>query len=211
MKLAILSDIHDNVWNLRAALSYIARSQVDGLICCGDLCSPFIVGLLAHGFAGPIHAVAGNNEGDWRQIMLNTATANKNRTDDNQITFHGQFFERQFGNKRVAVNHYPDIALAIAAANQHDLVCFGHDHQYALRLFNKTLALNPGTLMGYNPLKAGDLKEVSATFAIYDADAAEQPASYYQVTAPWRSPEDPGEAKPFDVAPVVELGAHDEP
>ncbi len=193
MKLAILSDIHDNIWNLRAALGYIRGASVDALICCGDLCSPFIIGLLANGFSGPIHAVAGNNEGDWRQIMVNAARANKERDEAAQITIHGQFFEREFGDKRVAVNHYPEIALASAAAGQHDLVCFGHNHQYEIRHFQKTLALNPGTLMGYNPLKAGDVKDVEATFAVYDTDLPhEQAVNFYRVTAPWRSPDEPG-------------------
>lgn len=41
MRIAVLSDIHDNVWNLAAALD--AGAETDALICCGDLCSPFIV------------------------------------------------------------------------------------------------------------------------------------------------------------------------
>jgi putative phosphoesterase len=201
MKLAIISDIHDNVWNLRAALGAIRDTHAETLICCGDLCSPFIVGLLASGFSGAIHAVAGNNEGDWRQIMINAAKANQNRSDAAQIIFHGQLFEGEFGGKRVAVNHYPEIALAVAAAGKHDVVCFGHNHQYEVRRFEKTLALNPGTLMGYNPLKAGEIKDVAATFAIYDTDASdEQAITFYQVTAPWRSPDELGAVAPFDVS-----------
>jgi uncharacterized protein len=203
MKLAILSDIHDNVWNLRAALGSIRDAHAETLICCGDLCSPFVVGLLASGFAGPIHAVAGNNEGDWRQIMINAAKANQSRSEAAQITFHGQFFAGEFGGKRVAVNHYPEIALAIAAAGAHDVVCFGHNHQYERRSFGKTLALNPGTLMGYNPLKAGDIKDVEATFAIYDTGASdEQAIRFYQVTRPWQSPEAPGAVTPFEPSDV---------
>ncbi len=200
MKLAIISDIHDNIWNLRAALNYIGGANVDTLICCGDLCSPFVVGLLASGFRGPIHAVAGNNEGDWRQIMLIGAKANKDRNEAAQITFHGQFFEGELGGKQVAVNHYPEIALAIAAAGHYDLVCFGHNHHYEIRQFEKTLALNPGALMGYNPMKEGDIKDVVATFALLDTGVAEdQGVQFYQVTEPWRSPEEVGTVVPFDV------------
>ena len=50
MKIGILSDIHDNIWNLRAALEGLG--EADALICCGDLCSPFVVGLLGEGFPG---------------------------------------------------------------------------------------------------------------------------------------------------------------
>ena len=48
MRVAILSDIHDNVWSLSAALG--AVSEADALICCGDLCSPFIIHQLGRGF-----------------------------------------------------------------------------------------------------------------------------------------------------------------
>ena len=36
MRLAILSDIHDHVWNLAAALGWCA-ARTDAMICCGDL------------------------------------------------------------------------------------------------------------------------------------------------------------------------------
>ena len=41
MLIAILSDIHDNIPKLRAAIDHIR--PVDALLCGGDLCSPFIV------------------------------------------------------------------------------------------------------------------------------------------------------------------------
>ncbi|NJM08723.1 metallophosphoesterase family protein [Candidatus Gracilibacteria bacterium] len=148
MKLAILSDIHDQVWNLRAALAHISDAQVDTVLCCGDLCSPFVVGILASGFPGPIHAVSGNNEGDWRQIMVNAASANTSRKADAQIVFHGQFFAATFDNIAVAVNHYPEIALPIAASGQYDLVCFGHNHHYELRSVGPTSCLIPAHCWG---------------------------------------------------------------
>ena len=62
MRIAILSDIHDNVWKLAAALK--AAREADALICCGDLCSPFVVHQLGRAFSGPIHIVFGNNDGE---------------------------------------------------------------------------------------------------------------------------------------------------
>ncbi len=199
MKIAVISDIHDNVWNLRAALGHIRSAGVDALICCGDLNSPFIIGLLAGGYPGPIHAVAGNNEGDWRMIANIAAQANQGREQAAQIALYGQFFAGEIGGKRIAVNHYPELAREIAAAGTYDLVCFGHNHQYELRHVGATLALNPGTLMGYNPGKNAEIKDVEATFAIYDTGApADQAVSFYQVSKPWRSGAEPGEVVPFD-------------
>ena len=85
MKIGILSDIHDNIWNLRAALEGLG--EADALICCGDLCSPFVVGLLGEGFPGrPIHVVFGNNDGDLFRI-----TQNASRVAG--LELHGELFQ----------------------------------------------------------------------------------------------------------------------
>ena len=170
MKLAILSDVHDNVWNLRAALASLGAA--DALLYCGDLCSPFIIGMLGEGFPGkPIHVVFGNNDGDLFRIAQNAA-------GQPHIQLHGQFFEGEFDGKRVAVNHYPDIALAIAAAEQHDLVCYGHNHLFKIARQGRTLTINPGALLGYNP---GSKSDIPATFVVYDT-ATDTTAAYQVVT-----------------------------
>lgn len=166
MKIAILSDIHDNIWNLRAALAGV--QEAEALICCGDLCSPFVVGLLAEGFPGrPIHVVFGNNDGDLFRITQNAARAGT-------VQLHGELFQGEFAGKRVLVNHYPDIALAIAAAGQHDLVCYGHNHVYKIERRGGMLTVNPGAVMGYEP---GGKREIPSTFVIYDTATGET-ASY---------------------------------
>lgn len=43
------------------------------LICCGDLCSPFMAKELGQGFAKPTHVVF-NNDGDRFRIAPNAAT-----------------------------------------------------------------------------------------------------------------------------------------
>ena len=64
MRIAVLSDIHDNVWKLAAALD--AVGDADALICCGDLCSPFIVHQLGRGFS-PAHP-RGIGQQRWRSL-----------------------------------------------------------------------------------------------------------------------------------------------
>ena len=170
MKIAILSDIHDNIWNLRAALAGLPPA--DALICCGDLCSPFVVGLLAEGFPGrPIHVVFGNNDGDLYRITQNAARVGT-------VQLHGELFRGEFEGRRVLVNHYPEIALAIAASGEYDLVCYGHNHLYKIERVGATLTVNPGAIMGYEP---GGKREVSPTFVVYDTTTAEA-TSYRVVT-----------------------------
>jgi putative phosphoesterase len=157
LKIAVLSDVHDHVWNLRAALG--AVRDADALVFCGDFCSPFVVPLLAEGFSGPIHAVFGNNDGDLFRIAQNAS-----RFDHVQL--HAELFAGELGGRRVAVNHYPEIALGLAAAGRFDLVCYGHNHRFAVEGRGSVLTVNPGTLLGYDP---AERRDVPATFALYDA------------------------------------------
>ena len=67
MRVAVVSDIHDNIWNLDKALKLVADAAV--LLCCGDICSPFTLKMLAEGFPGPVHVVFGNNDGDVKAML----------------------------------------------------------------------------------------------------------------------------------------------
>lgn len=142
MKLAILSDSHDNLSNLEAALSQI--QEVDAVIHCGDLCSPFMVDRLGDALDGtPVHVVWGNNEGDVRLICRIAANYP-------HIELHGQFASLEFDGLRVAINHYPEIARPLASSGEYDLVCYGHDHQAHHSEVSRCTLLNPGALMGMN-------------------------------------------------------------
>jgi uncharacterized protein len=170
MKIAVLSDSHDNIWVLRSALQSI--QDADLLICCGDLCSPFVVPIIAENFTKPIHMVYGNNDGDPFRI-----TKNANRFSNVQID--GELFIGEIGGKSFAVNHYDNIGLEIAKSQVHNVVCFGHNHHHQVERFGKTLVINPGAIMGYSPL---DQREIAPTFVIYDTD--QDLAASYQVLLP---------------------------
>ncbi|MBI4228782.1 MAG: YfcE family phosphodiesterase [Deltaproteobacteria bacterium] len=162
MKIAIISDIHDNVWNLEAALERVQDAQA--LICCGDLCSPFIVDLMADGFQNQIHMVFGNNDGDQYRITKNAVKYN------GRVIIHGEFADLNLGGKRFAVNHYPDIARSIGHSEVYDVVCYGHNHVYKVEQGKNTLLINPGAIMGYDGVSK---KDIRSTFVVYDTDSAE--------------------------------------
>lgn len=159
MRIAVLSDIHDNVWKLDAALA--SCGDCDLLICCGDLCSPFVLDQLARGFLKPVHIVFGNNDADLYRI-----TSKIGRYP--HVRLRGEFFEEEFGGRRVAVNHFDQIALAIARAGAHDVVFYGHNHIFDIRTLGKTLTVNPGSIMGAQFDAEANRKDVAPTFAIYD-------------------------------------------
>jgi len=153
MQVAIISDIHDNTPKLRAALSNLEHADV--LVCCGDLCSPFIIEELASGFGGPTHIVFGNNDGDRYRI---SQEAKKYP----QIQIHGEFVEMELGGRRFAINHFDDLGRAMAGAADHDVVCFGHSHQFEITRQGETLVINPGEIYG--------LRTGQSTFVMYDTE-----------------------------------------
>jgi len=159
MKIAILSDIHDNVWKLAGALTAVGGA--DALICCGDLCSPFIVHQLGRGFAGPIHIVFGNNDGDLYRISANARHYE-------HIRLAGELFRGEFDGQRFAVNHYDMIARSLAASGEFDVVCYGHNHVFDIARVGETLAINPGTIMGAAFAPDGARLDVPSTFVVYE-------------------------------------------
>lgn len=139
MKLAVCSDIHDNIWALERALPLMQEAEL--LIFCGDFCAPFTLGQLAEGFSRPIHVVWGNNDGDkW----LLTRQAGRFP----QVALHGELAEVEAGGLRIGVTHYPQIAQGLVRSGQYDLVCYGHDHLAHDEQVGRSRLLNPGELMG---------------------------------------------------------------
>jgi hypothetical protein len=154
MKIAVLSDIHDNIWNLADALRSIAALKAEALIFCGDFCAPFALSQMAAGFSGPVHCVFGNNDGDPRLLLQNALAAGN-------VTLHGQNAELVLGGRKIAVNHYPEIARRLAEAGQFVLVCYGHNHLAKVEALGTTLLANPGEIMG---------RFGSPSFGMYDCE-----------------------------------------
>ena len=141
MKIAILSDSHDNIWCLEKALDEVRRQSCDVLLHCGDLVAPFILAQMAQVFEGPIHVIEGNNDGDGRLQQQVAAGFS-------QITLHGPYAELELGGRRIAMIHYPEPARRIAQSGVFDLVCYGHDHLKHWERIEDCLLVNPGEVMG---------------------------------------------------------------
>jgi hypothetical protein len=139
MLVAVLSDIHDNIWNLDKALG--ALRDTSTLLCCGDLCSPFTLKMLADGFSGPVHVVFGNNDGDIA-LMYTVAAQSGN------ITFHKPIAQLELGGRRIAMAHYPELGEALGLCGKYDAVFSGHSHRADITRLGTTLWGNPGEVMG---------------------------------------------------------------
>ncbi|MBN1666292.1 MAG: metallophosphoesterase [Anaerolineales bacterium] len=153
MRIAVMSDSHDNIWKLAQAIPHMAEADV--ILHCGDLISPFMIVRLVQGVKDkPIHIVWGNNDGDKRLLSEMAANAGN-------VKLHGEYALLELEGLKVAINHYPKVARALAESGKYDLVCYGHDHTAHEEWIGDTLLLNPGELMGM---------QGRSTIAMYDSE-----------------------------------------
>jgi len=157
LRLGLLADVHDHVRALRRALPWLAQ-HTDVLLVLGDLVAPFVLRRIAEGYEQPVHVVFGNNDGD-RHLLGAVAAGFPH------VRMHGELFHATLGGRRVAAQHFPTIAELIDPTAA-DLIAFGHDHRARAFRRGDAWAVNPGTLMGYDPAADAD---VPVSWAVYDA------------------------------------------
>ena len=141
MRIAILTDSHDHIPNLRTAVRYCNAYGVALLIHCGDLISPFMLDELAE-FGGAVHLVYGNNAGD-RHLISQSCGARYPA-----LTHHGELGAIEADGRLIAFTHYPEYARALASQGRFAVVCCGHNHRYRVERHGETLLVNAGELLG---------------------------------------------------------------
>ena len=134
MRIALISDTHDNLERLAQALDVFAKASAEVLIHAGDLVSPFMAQKLST-FDGPIRAVFGNCDGErqgLRRFLNSIAPA--------PVSF-------ELDGKRFVLAHnrndIPDHLLT-----QADVAVVGHTHDPEHTRHNGTLIINPGECCG---------------------------------------------------------------
>lgn len=156
MKIAVLSDTHDNIWNVRRALDLIQGENAEFIIHCGDIIAPFVFNEFSAANI-PVHCVFGNNDGD-KYLLTKTAGNSKGL-----IFLYGTLGEIEAGGFFIAFTHEPVFAEGLAATGKYDLVCFGHTHIALQKNIGRTILLNPGDVMG---------KEDDPGFCIVDTETS---------------------------------------
>ena len=156
MLIGVFSDVHDHLDNLRKALEIFKEREVQGLIFCGDFCSPIPARLVAEEFEGDIHCVFGNGDGDRFAILSAANSQYRN------LKLYGEYAELEFEGVKVAVTHYPFYAEALARTGDYQAVFSGHTHEAHQDRINDCIWMSPGDVMG---------RKGKATCAIYDTAA----------------------------------------
>lgn len=158
MKIAVLSDSHDHIWNLNKILSQI-KSKVGAIIHCGDVIAPFTIKLIAYANL-PTYVVLGNNDEDHIGMYK------KGTEKFTWITVGEQFGEVELEGRKIAFTHYPKLGELLAGSREYDAVFHGHTHVVRNEAFGKTTLVNPGSVCGI--IKG---KTATASYAIYDTDS----------------------------------------
>ena len=146
MKICLLSDSHDQIPLLDAAVGEARAAGAEAVLHCGDVVAPSTLNCLAkHGL--PIHVIHGNNTGDLYTLGRLAARP------ETVIRYHGMDAGIRLGGRRIFLVHYPHYARAMAATGDWDIVCCGHSHKVAQEALpnlkgGTTLLLNPGTVGG---------------------------------------------------------------
>jgi putative phosphoesterase len=154
MKLAIMSDAHDNWANLEKAIAVAHERGCEVLLFAGDLIAPPGLAVLEN-FQGPVKIVWGNNEGE-RMGITQMCAASKN------LELCGDVFEGELGGAKIFMNHYPRIVELAAQAGEFDLSIHGHTHVYRMEPVGKGWLVNPGEIQGY---RTGE-----ASFVVWDTE-----------------------------------------
>ncbi len=139
MKLGVMSDSHDNVPNVNRAVGLFNDIGVDLVVHAGDFIAPFAVVPLED-LNCRVVGVFGNNDGE------RVVVAKRFEAIGGEV--HPNFADVSLGGKKIAVMHYPELAIPIAKSGDYDIVIYGHTHKIDIRQGN-SLLLNPGETGGW--------------------------------------------------------------
>jgi len=156
MKIAIISDSHDNIPNIEKFLNWINKNKIETIVHCGDVSSPAVIKKeFANKFDGEIHLVHGNVSD--RDMLESVCDELEN------ITLHGDEGEIEIDGIKIAFCHYPEVAKELAESGKYNLVFYGHTHKPWIEKIGNVQIVNPGTLGGLFQ---------KASFAVYDTNSS---------------------------------------
>ena len=154
MFIAVFSDSHDNLPNLRQALEMVEERGIRRGFHLGDFCRPSSLELLAQSGL-QWQCVWGNNDSELSEYEV----AEESEVDLKRSDFR----ELEVEGRKIFLTHYPKIARIAALSGKYDACFFGHNHRHSQELIGRTLLANPGELLGWR------FKEPS--FGVYDTDS----------------------------------------
>jgi len=146
MKLAIISDLHDNIPYLESFLLYCENNKVETLLMCGDIANLDTLKQISVSFSGQIYLVKGNADTFYDEEI------------PENITNLGETGIIELDSRKIGLCHEP-FKIPNLLEEKPYLIFHGHTHIPWIELKGETMIVNPGTLGGWrNP----------STFAVWD-------------------------------------------
>jgi uncharacterized protein len=142
MKIAVISDSHDNLANIAKAADILKKEKIKTVLHCGDICSPASLSEILKTFSGRIQIVFGNADSD-RSGLAEVGSKNPGRPE-----IQGESADIEISGKKIAFCHSPESARVLAARQKYDFVFYGHTHKPWEERIGRTELVNPGNLAG---------------------------------------------------------------
>jgi putative phosphoesterase len=137
MRIAVVSDTHNNLRNVTRIVELVNAANVERVVHTGDITQARTLEVLAR-LDAPLVGVYGNN--DEREEIAPVAAHLAMRLVEGHLSFEA-------AGRRVGVIHDPyDIDDALLAV--HDIVLHGHNHRLVLERRAGALLFNPGECAG---------------------------------------------------------------
>lgn len=152
MRVAIISDIHDNLANLNKCLNWCEDNNIQAIFGCGDFTNSDTIKFLGENFQKPIFLVQGNCDFWEEKDLKNFANFN----------FLGRFGRFELADKKIGLCHEPIFIDKVLELGKCDIIFYGHTHRPFEENKNNTKLINPGTLGGVFQ---------KATFATWDTES----------------------------------------
>lgn len=155
MKIAIISDVHDNIPNLKKVLDHCAQNKVEKMICCGDLATVETLDFLNDNFFGEIYYTFGNMDNEYLKNYPFEKSYHK------KIRVFRNFGEAEIAGKKISFVHFPREAVELCDTGKFDLVFHGHTHKPWIEKRDRCTMLNPGNVAN---------QMYAPTFAIWEIE-----------------------------------------
>lgn len=140
IKIAIVSDTHDNLPRIDQMLEKIKKENIKTIIHCGDVCSFRVLSYLANNFDGKIYLSIGNVDADHE--------LNQTKNNLPNLKIFPKYGELNIDNLKIAFVHFPTKAKELAQTEKYDFIFYGHTHKPWEEKINSCKIINPGTLAG---------------------------------------------------------------
>lgn len=141
MRIGLISDTHDNIDAVRAAVKIFNEQEVSHILHAGDIISPFVVREFKESLC-PVTFIYGNNDGEILHL--------KQVISENNFILSGRFYHGKLGEKRLAMVHGDvKITESLIKSKLYDVIVSGHTHKRIQEKIGDVLHVNPGEACGY--------------------------------------------------------------